>query len=181
MPLLEVLALAVALGCDAFAVGLAVGAVHRAPRQVFRLSFHFGLFQFVMPLAGWWLGGRLSIFARDYAPWIAFALLLFIGGKMITDSLGPAQARAARLDPTKGWSLAALSLATSIDALGVGASLGLVGQEVLLPAMVIGVVAAGMTLAAMKLAGLLPSRLGRRLGLIGGLVLMGVALKLVLA
>lgn len=180
MSLPEVLALAVALGCDAFAVGLAVGAVHRAPRQVFRLAFHFGLFQFLMPLAGWWLGGGLSVFARDYAPWIACALLVVIGGKMIIDSLGPVRGQAARLDPTKGWSLLALSMATSIDALGVGASLGLVGRAVLLPAVIIGMVAAGMTLAAMQLAGLLPARLGHRLGLIGGLVLLGVAVKLVL-
>lgn len=181
MPLLETMALAAALGCDAFAVGLAVGARHHAPRQVFRLSFHFGFFQFVMPLAGWWLGGRLSVFAQDYAPWIAFALLVFIGGKMIKESLGPPEARAHGADPTRGWSLVALSLATSLDALGVGISLGLVDQAVLLPAIIIGVVAAAMTLGAMKLAGLLSARLGQRLGLAGGLILVGIAIKLLIA
>ncbi|MCB2191594.1 MAG: manganese efflux pump MntP family protein, partial [Deltaproteobacteria bacterium] len=131
MSLAETLALAVALGCDAFAVGLAVGGRFGAPRQIFRLSFHFGLFQFLMPLIGWGLGAGLATVAARWAPWIAAAVLVFIGGKMIWEALSAPEDRAHGLDPTKGWSLIALSLATSIDALGVGLSLGMVGQNVL--------------------------------------------------
>jgi putative Mn2+ efflux pump MntP len=177
--LVETLALAVALGCDAFAVGLAVGGRFGAPRQIFRLSFHFGLFQFLMPLIGWGLGAGLATVATRWAPWIAAEVLLFIGGKMAWEALQAPEDRSQGLDPTKGWSLVALSLATSIDALGVGLSLGMVGQNVFGSAVVIGIVAAGMTLIAMKLAGLMSAKLGHRMGIVGGVILIGIAVKLV--
>lgn len=179
MSLAETLALAVALGCDAFAVGLAVGGRFGAPRQIFRLSFHFGLFQFLMPLIGWGLGAGLATVASRWAPWIAAAVLMFIGGKMAWEALRPPEERSHGLDPTRGWSLIALSVATSIDALGVGLSLGMVGHNVLGAAVIIGIVAAAMTLGAMKLAGLLSARLGQRMGLVGGVILIGIAVKLV--
>ena len=179
MTLLETLALAVALGCDAFAVGLALGGRYGAPRQVFRLSFHFGFFQFAMPLMGWGLGAGLATLATRWAPWLAAAVLVFIGGKMAWEALQPPEERAQGMDPTKGWSLVALSLATSIDALGVGLSLGMVGHNVLGAAVIIGIVAAVMTLVAMKLAGLMSARLGQRMGLVGGVILIAIAVKLV--
>ncbi|MCB2226759.1 MAG: manganese efflux pump MntP family protein [Desulfarculaceae bacterium] len=179
MTLWETLALAVALGCDAFAVGLALGGRFGAPRQLFRLSFHFGLFQFGMPLIGWALGAGLATVTARYAPWLAAAVLLFIGGRMVWEALRPPEERAEGLDPTKGWSLVALSLATSIDALGVGLSLGMVGQNVLGAAVIIGVVAAVMTLGAMKLAGLMSAKLGHRMGVVGGVILIAIAIKLV--
>jgi putative Mn2+ efflux pump MntP len=175
----ETLAVAVALGCDAFAVGLALGGRFGAPRQVFRLSFHFGFFQFAMPLIGWGLGAGLAVVAARYAPWLAAAVLVFIGAKMAWESLAAPGERTHGLDPTKGWSLVALSMATSIDALGVGLSLGMMGRQVMGAAVIIGIVAAGMTLTAMKLAGLMSARLGQRMGLLGGIILIAIAVKLV--
>lgn len=179
MHFIETLALAVALGCDAFAVGLALGALHHAPAQVFRLSFSFGFFQFAMPLIGWWLGGHVSTFAQEYAPWIAFGLLFIIGVNMIRSSLSPGKKRDKAGDPTKGWSLMALSVATSIDALGVGISLGVMGRPVLGPALIIGLVAAAMTLGAIKLASLVSPRFALRMELVGGLVLIAIGIKAV--
>jgi putative Mn2+ efflux pump MntP len=175
----EVLGLAVALGCDAFAVGLGVGALCHRPRQVFRLSFHFGLFQFLMPLLGWGVGAALVEVARTWAPWLACGVLLFLGGRMIRESLGPAGESGPRLDPTRGWSLVTLSVATSIDALGVGFSLGIMEARVLWPAAVIGLAAAAMTLGAMKLGRVLSRRFGRRVGVAGGLILIAIGVKLV--
>ncbi len=180
MYFLETLALAVALGCDAFAVGLALGAVHHAPAQVFRMSFSFGFFQFAMPLIGWWLGGHVSRFAQEYAPWIAFGLLMIIGLNMIRSSLSPDKQKQDTSDPTKGWSLMALSVATSIDALGVGVSLGVMHRPVLGPALIIGLVAAAMTLIAVKLASLVSARLAHRMGFVGGLVLIAIGVKAVI-
>lgn len=176
----ETLGLAVALGCDAFAVGLGVGASHRSPRQVFRLSFHFGFFQFAMPLVGWLVGATLVDLAARWAPWLAATVLLFIGGRMIWEAWYGNSQDADGPDPTRGWSLVALSVATSIDALGVGFSLGMVGRDVLGAAVVIGVVAAAMTLAAMYLGGWLSERFGRIMDAAGGLILLAIAVKLVL-
>jgi len=176
----QIVGLAVALGCDAFAVGMAVGAGFSRPRQLFRLSFHFGLFQFLMPLVGWWGGRAVLELASRWAPWLAAAVLVGLGAHMIWEAFKSAeQPSASRRDPTRGPALVALSLATSIDALGVGFSLGLAGQAVMGPAVVIGLVAGFMTLAAMLLGRGLGARLGRRAGAVGGVILLAIAVKLV--
>jgi putative Mn2+ efflux pump MntP len=176
----ETLLVAVALGCDAFAVGLGVGTRFCSRRQVFRLSFHFGLFQFLMPLLGWFLGQNLIGVARQWAPWIAFALLFFIGAKMGYESLWGSESHpdGECPDPTRGFSLVMLSLATSIDALGVGLSLGILGQSLLTSAVCIGVVACGMTWLAMKLGNRLSESFGQRMEIVGGIILMAIAVKL---
>jgi manganese efflux pump family protein len=178
---LETLLIALALGCDAFAVGLGVGTRFCSPRQVFRLSFHFGLFQFLMPVLGCFIGQNVLGLAREWAPWIAFGLLLFIGGKMTYESLRPHESSHADecSDPTRGFSLVMLSLATSMDALGVGLGLGILGQGLFLSATIIGIVACSMTWTAMRLGNRLSAAFGRRMETAGGLILMAIAVKLV--
>jgi putative Mn2+ efflux pump MntP len=177
---LENLGLAVALGCDAFAVGLAVGCRFHGTRQIFRLAFHFGFFQFAMPVLGWLLGQGVAEFTSRWGPWLACAVLVVLGGRMIRESLSPPPQEDASscADPTKGWSLVMLSLATSIDALGVGFSLGLVGGGIGLAALIIGLVAAAMTWAAMTMGRRLSGRFGHRMGLAGGLILIAIGGKL---
>lgn len=173
---------ALALGCDAFAVGLGVGTRFCSPRQVFRLSFHFGFFQFMMPLLGWLLGMSVVGVARSWGPWIGFGLLLTIGAKMIYESFKPDEERESQNcpDPTKGLSLVMLSLATSIDALGVGFSLGMLKQNLFHAAVCIGIVACLMTWAAMKAGNRLSSSFGRRMEVIGGLILIAIGVKLLI-
>lgn len=177
---LETVLLAVALGCDAFAVGLGVGTRFCSRRQIFRLSFHFGLFQFAMPLLGWAMGLYLVGLVKKWGPWLAFFLLVFIGLKMAYESLREEESQHECVDPTRGMSLVVLSVATSMDALGVGFSLGILGRELLGAAVVIGVTAAAMTWAAMRIGNRLSVLWGRRMGVFGGVVLIGIAFKLLL-
>jgi len=172
--------IAVSLGCDAFAVGLGVGVRCCAPRQVFRLSFHFGLFQFLMPLIGWYLGRNLLELFERVGPWIAFGLLFVIGAKMTFEGARPREDRAACADPTRGLTLIMLSVATSIDALGVGFGLGILGQRLFEAAFWIGVTAGGMTWLAMKVGNRMSGRVAGRMEIAGGLVLIVVAFKLLL-
>ena len=174
----EIALIAVALGCDAFAVGLGVGCRFCGPRQIFRLSFHFGLFQFMMPLIGWLSGRYILIWAETWGSWIAFGLLLFIGARMVRQGAIPAEEETECPDPTKGFSLVMLSLATSIDALGVGFSLGVLNQNLLMVAVWIGIVAAAMTWSAMKIGNRLSKKFANRIEIIGGLILIIIALKL---
>jgi len=177
----ETLLVALALGCDAFAVGMGVGTRFCNRRQIFRLAFHFGLFQALMPMTGWALGQNAVGFARDFAPWIAFGLLFAIGGKMTYESLHPCEEEEQKdfcIDPTRGWSLVMLSLATSMDALGVGFSLGILGRDLFLSALCIGIVAGLMTWTAMRLGNCLSEKWGRRMETAGGVVLMAIAVKL---
>jgi putative Mn2+ efflux pump MntP len=121
-------------------------------RRLFRLSWHFGLFQFLMPVVGVLLGHGISLWAGRVGPWVAGGLLVAIGVKMLWDT---ATNRAAvsnvRPDPTRGWTLILLSIATSLDALVVGFSLGILGAGILLPAGVIGITALAMTAVGMLL------------------------------
>lgn len=178
MTFVEIGLVAVSLGCDAFAVGLGVGTRCCAPRQIFRLSFHFGLFQFLMPLVGWLLGRQLLSVAERFGPWIAFGLLSVIGAKMLYDGIRPSSEEETCTDPTRGFSLVMLSLATSMDALGVGFSLGVMGQSLLFSAICIGGVAGVMTWSAMKLGQRLSEKFASRMEIAGGLILLAIAFKL---
>lgn len=179
---LEAFMVALALGCDAFAVGFGVGTRFCSPRQVFRLSFHFGFFQFIMPLFGWFLGAVVFGVARQWGPWIGFALLVFIGARMIHESMKTEEDRGSENcpDPTKGFSLVMLSVATSIDALGVGFSLGLLKQNLFYAPICIGITACLMTWAAMRLGNRLSASFGRRMETVGGLILISIGIKLLI-
>ena len=104
-----------------------------------------------------------------------------IAGKMIWEAFwGKDETPDASRDPTSGWSLVILSVATSIDALAVGLTLGVIGSTILIPVLVIGIVAAVFTVAGMFLGRLIGPRLGKRIEALGGVLLLGIAVKIVL-
>jgi manganese efflux pump family protein len=176
----EIALVAIALGCDAFAVGMGVGTRFCRPRQTFRLSFHFGLFQFIMPILGWFVSRRLPGTGRVWGPWIAFALLFLIGAKMVAESvLGKNADPAQCTDPTRGLSLVILSVAASLDAFGVGFSLGILGAGLITPAIWFGVTAGTMTWVSMKLGNRLSTKFGRWVEAAGGAILMVLAVEFV--
>ena len=181
MDFLSLIGIALALAMDAFAVALAAGALlyPASARQQFRLGFHFGLFQALMPILGWLAGLTVQQAIRDYDHWIAFGLLAFVGGKMIHESFKDDEAREPK-DPTRGLTMVMLSLATSIDALAVGLTLGMLAIDVWFPALVIGLVAGGMTLLGMRLGGRIGSYWGQRVEILGGLVLIGIGGKILM-
>jgi len=180
MLLIDVLLLAVGLAMDACAVSAGAGASGRSTggRATFRLGFHFGLFQFLMPILGWFAGLTIagSIAAVDH--WIAFVLLAIVGGRMIRSGMKGEDGSGAG-DPSKGWSLVMLSFATSIDALAVGFSLAMIGVDIWFPAVVIGVVTAAMSVAGLKLGSSLGARFGHRMEIVGGVILIFVGARIV--
>lgn len=174
------LALAVALAMDAFAVAMATSfsLADITHRHLFRLSFHFGLFQAAMLLVGWLCGDVAFTGLAGSDHWIAFGLLLFVGGRMIWSAIR-GEARQELPDRTRGWDLVLLSVATSIDALAVGLSLALLGTRVILPALVVGLVAAALTIVGMLLGRRIALHWGRSVEVAGGLVLIAIGLKIV--
>ena len=179
MSTLTVIGIAFALAMDAFAVAIAVGArLERLTfRRMFRLSFHFGLFQFFMPIIGWAAGTQVSQYVSAFDHWVAAGLLWLIGGKMIYEAISEDETRDPS-DPTRGMTMVMLSIATSIDALAVGLTLGMLGVSVWFPALIIGLVAGGMTLLGIKLGGRIGSFWGKRVEIIGGLVLISIGIKI---
>jgi manganese efflux pump family protein len=178
---LIILGIALALAMDAFAVSLGLGmSLRPATRgQTFRLAYHFGLFQFLMPVIGWAAGETFIKYISAYDHWAAFGLLLVIGGKMIFESFRQeVKNKNDRSDPTRGASLLVLSVATSLDALAVGLSLAVLHVDIIYPALVIGLVAFVMTVVGMKLGPLLGKVIGKRAELLGGVILVIIGLKI---
>lgn len=179
METLTLLFIAVALAMDAFAVALAAGVTLHpvSKRQLFRLGFHFGLFQGLMPIIGWLAGVSVQSMISDYDHWIAFGLLSYVGGKMIHESFENDEEN-AKTDPTRGATMVMLSIATSIDALAVGLSLAVIGVSVWTPALIIGITASAFTVTGMLLGGRIGMVWGKRVEVIGGLVLIAIGLKI---
>lgn len=182
MAFLEVFLIALGLAMDAFAVCLAAGTTRHihGPRPVFRLSFHFGLFQALMPVLGWLLGSTVQRWIAPVDHWIAFALLAFVGVRMIRSGLDPA-GEGLTSDPSRGATLIMLAVATSIDALAVGLSLAMLRVDIVYPAIVIGIVASAMSLLGIFLGGRLGKAFGKRMEVIGGLILIGIGVRVVIS
>jgi len=181
MSLITIFLLAAGLGVDAFSVAIGIGASNRKKSwaPVLRLSLAFGLFQFVMPLIGWMAGSTVADLIRDFDHWIAFALLAVVGGKMIWEGFEK-ESDEEKADQTRGWPLLLLSIATSIDALAVGFSFSLLKTPILFPAVIIGVVCFVMTAVGMVFGKGLAKIFGRKVEILGGLVLIAIGVKILI-
>lgn len=180
MSLLEVFGIAVGLAMDTFAVAIAtsISLGRVSGRQLFRFSWHFGLFQALMPLGGWALGQTVAVYISAFDHWLAFGLLTYVGGKAIRGAFKKDAESEAPADPTRGASLVILSLATSIDAFAVGLSFAFLDMAIWYPAVIIGVVTGVITLSGMLLGSKLGSKLGQHVEILGGLILVGIGLKI---
>ena len=182
MSIWAVLAIAVALAMDAFAVALASGVTLKiiSGRQTFRLAWHFGLFQALMPIAGWSVGLTVHSVIEKVDHWLAFALLVFVSVTMIIEAVKKNKGEVDKPDPTKVGTMVMLSVATSIDAFAVGLSLSFIRVSIWWPALVIGLVAGSFTIIGLHLGRFLStgSRLGHFAELIGGAVLLGIGVKI---
>ncbi len=183
MDILTLFGVAWALAMDAFAVAAAVaaGLPRLTARHTFRLAWHFGFFQAAMPVLGWMGGNLLSRVLTAVAPWVAFGLLGALGVRMIWNS-GQERKRNSNsmFDPTRGWSLVGLSIATSIDALSVGITLGLLRVSIWMPAGIIGLFTIALTYLGARIGHKAGNRLGRWADRIGGIVLISIGVRILI-
>jgi putative Mn2+ efflux pump MntP len=182
MPFWTILLIAVGLAMDCFAVSLGVGCAGTATglRPTFRLFFHFGLFQAGMTLLGWLAGKTVVTYISGIDHWVAFILLVFVGGRMIRSGLRKEGEPPSFNDPSHGMTLVMLSIATSIDALAVGLTLALLSVNVLWAALLIGAVSAVLSLLGLTLGNQLGLRFGKTMEVIGGLILIGIGLRVLI-
>ncbi len=176
----NLIGIAVGLAMDAFAVSIVAGLTLQrvTPRHTFRLAFHFGLFQCLMPILGWLAGKELEPYISAYDHWVAFFLLKLVGGKMLIEAW-KSDSELAHADPTRGLLLVTLSLATSIDALAVGLSMAFLRTSVWGPAVVIGIVAAGLSAVGVTFGSRLGIGVGRWAEVLGGCILLFIGVKIV--
>ena len=175
----EILLIAVGLAMDAFAVSIAAGTSGKlqGKRGVFRLSFHFGLFQAIMPLIGWFAGVRIAGLVSAMDHWVAFLLLLFVGGRMIYASF-KTEDESFQADPSKGFNLVILAVATSIDALAVGFSLAMIRINIWYPCAVIGIITALLSVIGIMAGKYVGKKIGSRMELLGGVILIIIGLRI---
>lgn len=179
--MIQILLIALSLAMDAFAVSVSTGIAVPGfgPREAARIGAWCGFFQFAMPLAGWFLGSSVKSYIEFVDHWIAFGLLGLIGSSMIREALSGGEEEA--VTDLSVRRLFFLALATSIDALAVGVTLAFDNSvNILFSSAVIGIVAFLMAMVG----GLLGRKLGqlfqKRATLLGGLVLIGIGLKILL-
>lgn len=178
----ELVLLAFALAMDAVAVSLAEGLRLRRPawRDALLIAGMFGLFQGLMPVLGWLLAFKFADAVSEATPWIAFGMLGLIGALMIRESF--------EVDDDHGVvsvvtlrSVTPLAIATSIDAAAVGVTFGVLEVDVALAVVVIGVITAVLSLGAVFIGARVGERLGRWATLVGGVILVAIGLRILLA
>ena len=177
MDLFTIILIAIGLSMDCFAVSLAIGTSAKSElvKTALVIATCFGIFQAGMTLAGWGAGSSVYTEIAGYGSWIAFLMLVCIGVKMIYDGLSREES-----GHFSGLSLVPvflLSVATSIDALAVGVSLGVTATPVIVPAIVIGLVSAAFSCCGVICGMRLESILGNKTEVFGGVILIVIGVQ----
>lgn len=189
MSIPELWFLAVALAMDCFTVSIVFGVLLRKIewRTILAVAFLFGLFQAMMPLAGWFATNSFSSLIEDYDHWIAFGLLAFLGGRMIKESFSDdeeeEEAESKHINPRKLKTQLVFAVATSIDALAVGISFTCLGFNTIsslsLPLLIIGFVSLVFSIVGSLLGIRFGKGVEKRLKpeLLGGIVLIIIGIR----
>jgi putative Mn2+ efflux pump MntP len=179
MDLITILGIALGLSLDIFAVSVASGFTFQQFRvhHALRMALIFGGFQMLMPVIGWLAGRSISSYISEYDHWVAFALLAFIGGKMVYESFQLEDDKKGQ-DPFRLVVLLVLAVATSIDALAVGLTFAFLKSSIALPVLVIGAVTFVLSFAGVYLGRKVGHLFERKIELVGGLVLVGIGVKI---
>ncbi|MCS7096583.1 MAG: manganese efflux pump MntP family protein [Candidatus Bathyarchaeota archaeon] len=178
-----ILAIAFGLAMDAFSVSVASGIAGRCTRKItaLKMAFLFGAFQALMPTIGWLVGVSMLHLMCEVDHWIAFALLLLVGLRMIYEAVKPDVRMGLKRINLDLFTLMILSIATSIDALAVGISFAILNVSIIVPILVIGAV----TFLLSLFGALMGERVKhifspRRVEALGGLVLIAIGVKILL-
>jgi putative Mn2+ efflux pump MntP len=181
MGLIEILLISVGLAMDAFAVSICAGTneLIRGKRPTFRLSFHFGLFQFLMPVIGWFLGSGIQKYIEDYDHWVVLGLLAFVGLKMIKSGLEK-NGEIKKEDLSKGLNLVIVSVATSLDALAIGISFAMLNTNIWYPSLIIGIVTASLSVIGVQVGNKLGLKFGKKMEILGGIILILIGIRILI-
>ena len=187
-----IVAVAIALGADAFSMSLAIGLSGIRKSMILRLSLVVAIFHVVMPLSGMILGQALGSILGLYAGWLGALVLIWLGGRMLYKVFRPGiehfpfgEARNALFQNNlstnislSGFGIYVLAASVSLDALSVGFSLGTIRADLFITVMIIGMTAGLMTVMGLVLGRVIGTRLGDKAEMLGGLALVLIGVKL---
>lgn len=182
MSVLDIVLIGIGLAMDCFAVAICYGLATDKPRWsgILRMAAFFGGFQGLMPLIGWLAGLTFKSYMASIDHWIAFSLLGFIGLKMIVEALRKKQDAESGLSYEKLSVLVSLSIATSIDALIIGMGFAFLEIHILTAVLLIALISAIFTVIGVFLGKRFGKFLGKKAEILGGVVLLGIGLKILL-
>lgn len=180
MSVLEILLIAFSLSIDVAVVSVGAGALNKmSPLAALRIAFLFGAFHTVMPLLGWSLAHLVGTSFSAYGKVISFALLMFVGVKMLKDAFSPEDVKDER-DILHLKALVILALATSIDAFVIGITFAYLAYPVMTAALIIGAVTMLMGLLGTYIGHRTHHLMGPRVDALGGIILILLAVKVLL-
>ncbi|HYE83613.1 MAG TPA: manganese efflux pump MntP family protein [Clostridia bacterium] len=198
MDILSIALIAVGLSMDAFAVSVSNGIIIKDLKMghALKIGLYFGVFQALMPLAGWLAGSQFKDYIISIDHWIAFGLLAFIGGKMIHEAFemkseelnteeGMCEVAISTQDtvcdnPLRMGRLLVLAIATSIDALAVGVSFAFLRVSIVWSAVLIGVITFGICFAGVYIGKRFGGMLKKKAEIVGGLILICIGVKILI-
>jgi putative Mn2+ efflux pump MntP len=179
MEFLSVFLIALGLAADCFAVSLSarIANINHSPSQVARVSFSFGFFQALMLVLGWLAGKTIVDFIANFDHWVAFALLAFVGSKMLWESFHEKEDEKPA-DISRGLLLLTLSIATSLDSLAVGLAFAFEDINLWLAAPTIGITSFVVSAVGFLIGTKVGQIFGKRAEMIGGLILIGIGIRI---
>ena len=180
MKLFEIIVIGIGLAMDAFAVSVCKGLAMKKLdcKKAIIIAVYFGIFQTLMPVLGYFLGSTLSSFVQQVDHWIAFILLVLIGGNMIKDSTDDEEEK--RNDRVDVKTMVLLAIATSIDALAVGVTFAFFEVNLLLSILIIGIITFTLSVLGVVIGNKFGDKFQNRAELAGGIILIVIGLKILL-
>jgi len=181
MKLFEIVLIAIGLSMDAFAVSITLGLSVKKPkiREMLIPGIFFGGFQALMPITGYFAGYYFASKVEEFAPWIAFVLLGFIGGNMIKESLSKKEEKLNE-NSFQFMKMLVLAIATSIDALAVGVTFAFFRINIFSAALIIGSITFVFSIAGVKIGNIFGIRFKSKAEFVGGAVLVLLGVKIIL-
>ena len=177
MNLSATILLAFGMSMDAFAASIGKGATLHKPKfsEAVRTGLIFGAIETLTPLVGWGLGMLASQFILEWNHWIAFILLVFLGGRMIVEGFRGDSDEACEAPHRHGfWLLVTTAFATSLDAMAVRVGLAFLQVSIVTTALAIGCATFIMSTLGMMVGRFIGPLLGKRAEILGGIVLIGI-------
>lgn len=180
MGIIPLIILGIGLSFDTFAVSVSCGIIEKQIRfiQAARIAIFFAVFQAIMPILGWLLGYSVRSYIEQFDHWIAFALLVAVGTKMILESFKRDTKEC--INPHDIKVILTLSFATTIDALVVGITFAFLNINLPLAAIIIGTVTFIAAMLGMLFGKKVGSVFGKKMEIVGGLILIIIGVKILL-
>jgi len=181
MDYFSIIAIALGLSFDTFAVSLSYGVMQNKIffRQAFRIAIVFAVFQGGLTISGYFLGSIISESLKALDHWIALGLLGFLGLKMIIEGLKRNETKEIK-DYSKPVMLISIAIGTSIDAFAVGVSFAFLDVRIWISGIIIGIVTFLASMTAIRIGKSAGQKLGGKVEVIGGIILVAIGLKIFL-